>query len=183
VDLDPVVGSPLVPPPLNPRHPLSPLVLQPSPPPLSLCWPPPPSLSLSFFPKRLQPPALNPSRPPSPPLQGAALPAWFSDVWVRTFHWSWKGGRKKKGRRKGRTQGDFVIIFFVFVLQSNWLHVYQCESVEVLSRIFVGGRTTVVLLVSGDFLWVISGNQYENTCSALSFLSNEYLCPQFGVIF
>jgi hypothetical protein len=55
-----------------------------------------------------------------------------------------------------------VIIFFVFVLQSNRLHVYLCESVEVLSRIFVGGRTTVVLSVSGDFPWVISGKQYEN---------------------
>jgi hypothetical protein len=48
------------------------------------------------------------------------------------------------------------------VLQSNWLHVYLCESVEVLSRIFVGGQTAVVLSVSGNFSWVISGNQYEN---------------------
>jgi hypothetical protein len=55
-----------------------------------------------------------------------------------------------------------VIIFFVFVLQSNWLHVSLCELVEVLSRFFVGGRTAVVLSVSGGFLWVISGNQYEN---------------------
>jgi hypothetical protein len=55
-----------------------------------------------------------------------------------------------------------VIIFFVFVLQSNWLHVYLCESVEVLSRFFVVGRTAVVLSVSGFFSWVISGNQYEN---------------------
>jgi hypothetical protein len=27
---------------------------------------------------------------------------------------------------------------------------------------FVGGRTTVVLLVFGDFSWIISGNHYEN---------------------
>jgi hypothetical protein len=27
---------------------------------------------------------------------------------------------------------------------------------------FVGGQTTVVLLVSGDFAWVISGNHCEN---------------------
>ena len=27
---------------------------------------------------------------------------------------------------------------------------------------FVGARTAVVLLVSGDFSWVISGNQWEN---------------------
>jgi hypothetical protein len=32
----------------------------------------------------------------------------------------------------------------------------------VLSRIFVGGRTAAVLVVSGDFSWVISGNQWEN---------------------
>jgi hypothetical protein len=83
-------------------------------------------------------------------------------VWVRVFHWSLEGGRRKKGRRKGRTQGDFCDHFFVFVLQSNRLHVYLCESVEVLSRIFVGGRTTVVLSVSGDFSWVISGKKYEN---------------------
>jgi hypothetical protein len=69
------------------------------------------------------------------------------------------GGRREES---GRIQGDFVIISCFFVLQSNLLYVYLCESVEVLSRNFVGGRTTVVLLVSGDFLWVISGNQYEN---------------------
>ena len=27
---------------------------------------------------------------------------------------------------------------------------------------FVDGRTTTVLLVFGDFSWVISGNHYEN---------------------
>jgi hypothetical protein len=32
----------------------------------------------------------------------------------------------------------------------------------VLSRNFVGGRTAVVLVVSGNFFWVISGNQWEN---------------------
>jgi hypothetical protein len=55
-----------------------------------------------------------------------------------------------------------VIICFVFVLQFNWLYVYLCESVEVLSRNSVGGRTAVALSVSGDFSWVISGKQYEN---------------------
>ena len=29
-------------------------------------------------------------------------------------------------------------------------------------QIFAGGRTAVVLAVSGDFSWVISDNQYEN---------------------
>jgi hypothetical protein len=34
--------------------------------------------------------------------------------------------------------------------------------VEVLSRNLVGGRTTVVLVISGNFLWAISGDQCEN---------------------
>ena len=50
----------------------------------------------------------------------------------------------------------------LFVLQFNRLDVYICELVEVLSRNFVGGRTAVVLAVSGNFSWVISDKQYEN---------------------
>ena len=68
----------------------------------------------------------------------------------------------EEGRRKGGTQGDFVINSCLFVLQFNRLDVYVCELVEVLSRNFVGGRTAVVLAVSGNFSWVISGNQWEN---------------------
>jgi hypothetical protein len=45
------------------------------------------------------------------------------------------GGRKEE---KGGTQGDLEVIY-VFALKFNWLYVYLCESVEVLSRIFVGG--------------------------------------------
>jgi hypothetical protein len=72
-----------------------------------------------------------------------------------------EGGRRKK-RRKGGTQGDFHDHFVVFVLQSNWLHVYLCDLVEVLSRNLVGGRTAVVLGISGTFSWAISGDQWEN---------------------
>jgi hypothetical protein len=36
---------------------------------------------------------------------------------------------------------------------------YVCELVEVLSRNLVGGRTTVVLVISGNFSWVISRDQ------------------------
>ena len=64
--------------------------------------------------------------------------------------------------RKGGTQGDFRDHFVLFVLQSNWLHVYICDLVEVLSRNLVGGRTTVVLVISGNFSWEIRDNQYEN---------------------
>jgi hypothetical protein len=62
----------------------------------------------------------------------------------------------------GRSQGDFVFNSCLFVLQFNRLDVYVCELVEVLSRNFVGGRTAVVLAVSENFSWVISGNQREN---------------------
>jgi hypothetical protein len=85
-----------------------------------------------------------------------------SVVWVRVFHGSLEGGRRKKRRRKGGTEGDFSDHFVVFVLQSNWLHVYLCDLVEVLSRNLVGGRTTVVLVISGNFSWAISRDQWEN---------------------
>jgi hypothetical protein len=68
-------------------------------------------------------------------------------------------GRRKE--EKGGTQGDLEVIY-VFALKFNWLYVYLCESVEVLSRNFVGGRTAAVLVVSGVFSWVISGNQWAN---------------------
>jgi hypothetical protein len=48
------------------------------------------------------------------------------------------------------------------MLQFDRLDVYIYELVEVLSRIFVGGRTAVVLAVYGNFSWAISGNQWEN---------------------
>ena len=70
--------------------------------------------------------------------------------------------KAEKRRRKGGTQGDFRDHFVVFVLQSNWLHVYLCDLVEVLSRNLVGGRTAVVLGISGNFSWAISGDQWEN---------------------
>jgi hypothetical protein len=68
-------------------------------------------------------------------------------------------GRRKE--EKGGTQDDLEVIY-VFALKFNWLYVYLCESVDVLSRIFVRGRTEAVLVVSGDFSWVISGNKWKN---------------------
>jgi hypothetical protein len=57
-------------------------------------------------------------------------------------------------------------MIFVFVscliVQSNRLYGYLCESVEVLARTFVGGRTTVALGISGNCSWEISGDQWEN---------------------
>ena len=48
------------------------------------------------------------------------------------------------------------------MLQSIGLCVYLCESVEVLSRNFVSGWTAVVLRISENFSWAISGDQWEN---------------------
>jgi hypothetical protein len=54
------------------------------------------------------------------------------------------------------------LTFVVFMLQSIGLCVYPCESVEVLSRNFVSGWTAVVLGISGNFRWLISGKQWDN---------------------
>jgi hypothetical protein len=81
-------------------------------------------------------------------------------AWVQISNWNLVEGRRREER--GRSQGDFVINSCLFVQQFNRLDVYVCELVEVLSRNFVGGRTAVVLAVSGNFSWVISGNQREN---------------------
>jgi hypothetical protein len=136
--------------PPNPSRPLSsPFVLQPPPscPPFGHRTPLSPSP-----PKFLLP-------PPSPPLQGAAPPRLdlrrVGASLQLEFWW------EEEGRRKGRTQDDLVVVF-LFVLQFIWSSVHLCDSVEVLSRIFVGGRTAVVLVVSRNFAGVISGNYCEN---------------------
>jgi hypothetical protein len=50
-----------------------------------------------------------------------------------------------------------------------------CELVEAMSRILVGGRTTVVLAVSGNFSWEINGNQFENHVDlCLTFPTSTY---------
>jgi hypothetical protein len=81
---------------------------------------------------------------------------------VQISNWNLVEGRRRE--EMGRSQGDFVINSCLFVLQFNRLDVYVCELVEVLSKKnrFAGGRTAVVLAVSGDFSWVISDNQYDN---------------------
>jgi hypothetical protein len=79
---------------------------------------------------------------------------------LQVSHWFLVEGRRREER--GRSQGEFVINSCLFMLQFDRLDVYIYELVEVLSRIFVGGRTAVVLAVYGNFSWAISGNQWEN---------------------
>ena len=66
-------------------------------------------------------------------------------------------GGGKKGGRKGR---EFKVIFCDYILFICAViplnRCYVCELVEVLSRNLMGGRTVVVLMISGNFSWVIS---------------------------
>jgi hypothetical protein len=65
-----------------------------------------------------------------------------------------------EGRRREERGGfkvTFVFVSCLIVLQSNRLYVYLCESVEVLSRNFVGGRTAVVLGISVNFCGKLVG--------------------------
>jgi hypothetical protein len=59
-----------------------------------------------------------------------------------------------------RASSNIYLLFICAAIQLDRCCV--CELVEVLSRNLVGGRTTVVLAVSGNFSWVISDKQYEN---------------------
>jgi hypothetical protein len=56
------------------------------------------------------------SRPIPPPLQGAALPLGCPSCGCELSIGIWM---EEEGRRKGRIQGEFVIIFCVYVLQLN----------------------------------------------------------------
>jgi hypothetical protein len=77
---------------------------------------------------------------------------------VQVSNWFW--WREEGRKERGIIQGDFCVylLFIYAAIQLNRCCV--CELVEVLSRNLVGGRTTVVLAVSGNFSWVINGNQY-----------------------
>jgi hypothetical protein len=79
---------------------------------------------------------------------------------VQVSNWFW--WREEGRKERGRIQGDFCVylMFICAAIQLNRCCV--CELVEVLSRNLVGGRTTIVLAVSVNFLWVINGDQWEN---------------------
>jgi hypothetical protein len=66
------------------------------------------------------------------------------------------------GKEEKRIQGDFCdyLLFIGAAIPLN--RCYVCELVEVLSRNLVCGRTTVVLGISGNFSWAISGDQWKN---------------------
>jgi hypothetical protein len=69
----------------------------------------------------------------------------------------------EEGRKeRGRIQGDFCdyLLFMCAAIPLN--RCYVCKLVEVLSRNLVGEQTAVVLVISGNFSWIISGDQWEN---------------------
>jgi hypothetical protein len=160
VDLNPTVGSPYFFSLTLADHFYSflPLVWPPHPLPLALDVAP----SLSLFSQVIAATPPNPSRPH--PISSSprchSFPAWIYVALAQVSNWILVEGRRREER--GRIQVDFEIISCLIVLQSNWLYVYLCESVEVLSINFVGGRTTVVVVISGNFSWVLSGDQWEN---------------------
>jgi hypothetical protein len=79
---------------------------------------------------------------------------------VQVSNWFW--WREEGRKERGRIQGDFCVylLFICAAIQLNRCCV--CELVEVLSRNLVGERTAVVLGISGNFLWEISGDQWKN---------------------
>jgi hypothetical protein len=111
VDLDPAVGSPLVPP-LNPSRPSLSLPHPFGRPPLSstLAAAPIPLL----LPQVIAAPPLNPSRPPPPlPLQGGASPLGVRRVGA-SLPWEF-GGRKKEEKKEERRNPRWFSWSFCFI--------------------------------------------------------------------
>jgi hypothetical protein len=76
---------------------------------------------------------------------------------------------------RGRIQGDFCVYLLFICAAIRLNRCCVCELVEVLSRILVGGRTEVVLAVSGNFSWEINENQYGNHVELChTFTTNTY---------
>jgi hypothetical protein len=70
--------------------------------------------------------------------------------------------REEEGRRKGRTQGEFVIKFCCFCAAINLI---MCLSLRIgrgAVQKFCEWVTAVVLVISRNFLGLISGNQWDN---------------------
>jgi hypothetical protein len=61
------------------------------------------------------------------------------------------------GKEEKRIQGDFCDYLFFICAAIPLNRCYVCELVEVLSRNLVGGRTTVVLVISGNFCGQLVG--------------------------
>jgi hypothetical protein len=130
VDLDPAVGSPLVLSPLNPSRPPIPLwFAAASPFPLPLLAAAPPLSPSRSSPSDCSTTSSTLDAPPSPPLQGATSSLGSLSCGCDPSIGVW---REEEGRKEGGKEEPKVILrsfFLVFVLQSDWLHVYLCESV------------------------------------------------------
>jgi hypothetical protein len=123
--------------------------------PLTLAAPLPLPSPLDAAPSHLLPPQTlaatttqNPS--PPPPLQGAALPLGSPSCGCELSVGVW---REEEGRRKGRTQGEFVIIFCCLCSAIKLIMCLSMRigSVAVQKNRFSGGRTAVVLAVFWEF--------------------------------
>jgi hypothetical protein len=116
-------------------------------------------LPLLLSPKNLQPPSHNPSRRPHLLLSKVQpSPLGSPSSWCKPSIGVWW---EEEGRRKGRTQGDLVVIFFIYAAIQLVIRSSMRFGRGAVQN-FVGGRKTVVLLLPGDFAWVISGNHCKN---------------------
>jgi hypothetical protein len=68
---------------------------------------------------------------------------------------------EEEEKREGRTQGDLVVIF-IFCAAIHLVIRSPRRIGRSAVQIFGGGRTAVVLVVSGIFSGVISCNHYKN---------------------
>jgi hypothetical protein len=79
-------------------------------------------------------------------------------VQISNCFWWREEGRKERGR----IQGDFCVYLLFICAAIQLIRCCVCDLVEGLSRILGGGRTAVVLAVSGHFSWEINENQFGN---------------------
>jgi hypothetical protein len=74
---------------------------------------------------------------------------------VQIFNCFW--WREEERKERGRTQGDFCVYLLFICAAIQLIRCCVCDWVEGLSRILGGGRTAVVLAVSGHFYGELSG--------------------------
>jgi hypothetical protein len=74
---------------------------------------------------------------------------------VQIFNCFW--WREEGRKERGRTQGDFCVYLLFICVAIQLIRCCVSDWVEGLSKILGGGRTTVVLAVSGIFRGELMG--------------------------